>query len=383
MLFFMPAFYVIYFRDLGFSLFQISLLMAMMPLFMLLFEIPTGAIADIYGRKFSVILSYIIQGFAYILIFFLDNFYALLFAFALIGFGSTFISGAKEAWVTDLINKDRKTFLHNYFVKRDSLCSAGLVVSGILGAFLVKQYGVAIMWIAAGISFFISLLLLMLAKEHFIRRKPKIKDSFKNVNKQTIISLKYVRNHNVLFLFIIASSLLFFAGAFSGSLSWISFFQSLKFPDYAFGYLWSSINILGIFAPFVSIKLMKKGKERKFLIISVLLGMLALSMILFADIISVAFVILISSMFFADVSRPVESIYFQKLIKSKLRATVGSIRNMLSEIVGIVALPLAGLSVDYLGARYTIFLSALLIIPSLILLLMIKENRKITERKLI
>ena len=142
MLFFMPAFYVIYFMDLGFSLFQISLLMAMMPLFMLLFEIPTGAIADIYGRKFSVILSYIIQGFAYILIFFLDNFYALLFAFALIGFGSTFISGAKEAWVTDLINKDRKTFLHNYFVKRDSLCSAGLVVSGILGAFLVKSSGI-------------------------------------------------------------------------------------------------------------------------------------------------------------------------------------------------------------------------------------------------
>jgi len=55
MLFFMPAFVVVYFRDLGFSLFQISLLTMMMPLSMFLFEIPTGAIADLYGRKFSVL----------------------------------------------------------------------------------------------------------------------------------------------------------------------------------------------------------------------------------------------------------------------------------------------------------------------------------------
>src|SRR3989344_1277986 len=62
MLFFMPAFIIIYFRNLGFSLFQISLLTMMMPLLMLLFEIPTGAIADVYGRKFSVLLGALIQG---------------------------------------------------------------------------------------------------------------------------------------------------------------------------------------------------------------------------------------------------------------------------------------------------------------------------------
>src|SRR3972149_1959020 len=94
MLFFMPAFVVVYFRDLGLSLFQISLLMMMMPLFMLLFEIPTGAIADIYGRKFSVLLGAIIEGSAIISIFFLNNYYTLLVAFALIGLGSTFNSGA-------------------------------------------------------------------------------------------------------------------------------------------------------------------------------------------------------------------------------------------------------------------------------------------------
>lgn len=68
-LFFMPAFIIVYFRNLGFSLFQISLLTMMMSLSILLFEIPTGAIADIYGRKFSVLLGAIIQGIAMVFVF--------------------------------------------------------------------------------------------------------------------------------------------------------------------------------------------------------------------------------------------------------------------------------------------------------------------------
>jgi len=74
--FFMPAFLIVYFRDLGLSVFQISLLTMMIPLFMLLFEIPTGAIADIYGRKFSVLVGALINGVALLSIFFIFEFFA-------------------------------------------------------------------------------------------------------------------------------------------------------------------------------------------------------------------------------------------------------------------------------------------------------------------
>ena len=76
---------------------------------------------------------------------------------------------------TDLIKKEGKNFLHEYFAKSRSIDSFGLVISGILGAFLVKQFGVSIIWIAAGISFFVTFLLLGFAKEHFIKRKIKMK----------------------------------------------------------------------------------------------------------------------------------------------------------------------------------------------------------------
>jgi len=47
----------------------------MAPLFALLFEIPTGAIADIYGRKFSVLLRIILQGIIIFFMFVSSDFY--------------------------------------------------------------------------------------------------------------------------------------------------------------------------------------------------------------------------------------------------------------------------------------------------------------------
>jgi len=75
MLFILPAFYVIYFVNLGFNMFQIGILLSMAPLFALLFEIPTGAIADIYGRKFSVLLRIILQGIIIFFMFVSSDFY--------------------------------------------------------------------------------------------------------------------------------------------------------------------------------------------------------------------------------------------------------------------------------------------------------------------
>jgi MFS family permease len=175
MLFLISAFMVVYFRNFGLSLFQTSLLFAMIPLFMILFEIPTGAIADLYGRKFSVLIGTIILGITIISIFFLTNFYALLFAFAMIGIGNTFSSGAKEAWITDLIKKEKKDFLLGYFAKSSSMESFGLVLSGIIGALLVKQFGISVIWIVTGLSFLITFSFLIFAKEHFVKRKIKIK----------------------------------------------------------------------------------------------------------------------------------------------------------------------------------------------------------------
>lgn len=49
-------FYIIYFFSIGLDFWQIALISSLRSVVGLVCEIPTGAIADLYGKKFSVLL---------------------------------------------------------------------------------------------------------------------------------------------------------------------------------------------------------------------------------------------------------------------------------------------------------------------------------------
>ena len=68
-----------------------------MELSILLFEIPTGVVADLYSRKWSVVISFLVVGGAYILSANADVYWLLVVSQILVGFGSTFLSGAETA----------------------------------------------------------------------------------------------------------------------------------------------------------------------------------------------------------------------------------------------------------------------------------------------
>src|SRR5918911_4367422 len=66
-----------------------------------LFEVPTGVLADTYGRRRSVITGFILMGSGFALEGAIPEFVAVLAAQAVWGVGYTFISGALEAWIAD------------------------------------------------------------------------------------------------------------------------------------------------------------------------------------------------------------------------------------------------------------------------------------------
>ena len=60
-------FYVIFFQEF-LSFFQISVLLAVEMIAAFLFEVPTGAVADVFGRKFSVIIGLFLEVLVFIFI---------------------------------------------------------------------------------------------------------------------------------------------------------------------------------------------------------------------------------------------------------------------------------------------------------------------------
>jgi DHA3 family tetracycline resistance protein-like MFS transporter len=66
-----------------------------------IFEIPTGAVADVYSRRLSVIIGSFLFGLGFLVEGLFPIFGVVLLAQVIWGLGWTFISGAHDAWITD------------------------------------------------------------------------------------------------------------------------------------------------------------------------------------------------------------------------------------------------------------------------------------------
>jgi MFS transporter, DHA3 family, tetracycline resistance protein len=142
-------------RDIGLSPLELILVGTVMEAAVFLFEVPTGAFADAYGRRRSIALSCVLQGAGYIILGSATSVEMVLAAWALWGFGYTFMSGAYEAWITDEVGADR---VGRIFARGNQLSYAaafvGLVVSVALATLSLRLpiIGAGALLVALGVA---------------------------------------------------------------------------------------------------------------------------------------------------------------------------------------------------------------------------------------
>jgi DHA3 family tetracycline resistance protein-like MFS transporter len=105
----LPAFVIVavyLVREVHLSPLQLILVGTVMEAAIFVFEVPTGVVADTYSRRASLVLSFVLQGVAWILIAASHDVAIVLLAWVLWGFGYTFMSGAYEAWITDEVGAE-------------------------------------------------------------------------------------------------------------------------------------------------------------------------------------------------------------------------------------------------------------------------------------
>lgn len=71
-----------------------------------LFEVPTGIVADVYSRRLSIIVGYVLMGVGFLVEGLFPAFIPILLAQVIWGLGYTFTSGATQAWISDEIGED-------------------------------------------------------------------------------------------------------------------------------------------------------------------------------------------------------------------------------------------------------------------------------------
>ncbi len=92
-------------KQVGLNPLQLVLVGTTLELTAFLMEIPTGAVADVYSRRLSVILGFFLLGCGFIVEGSLPFFEALLLSQVIMGAGYTFLSGATSAWIVDEIGQ--------------------------------------------------------------------------------------------------------------------------------------------------------------------------------------------------------------------------------------------------------------------------------------
>jgi DHA3 family tetracycline resistance protein-like MFS transporter len=99
-----PIFFI---RELHFSPLELVLAGTALELAYFAMEIPTGIVADTYGRRLSVIVGTIGLGLGFVATGLAGGVALVLAAAAFMGFTWTFRSGAEEAWITDEVGAER------------------------------------------------------------------------------------------------------------------------------------------------------------------------------------------------------------------------------------------------------------------------------------
>jgi MFS family permease len=111
---------------------------------MVIFEVPTGIVADTVGRRASYLLGTVTLAastFLYVLLWQIEApFWAWAIASILIGLGFTFFSGAVEAWLVDALRATGyRGELETVFGRGQIVTGAGMLTGSVAGGFVAQQ----------------------------------------------------------------------------------------------------------------------------------------------------------------------------------------------------------------------------------------------------
>ena len=110
---------------------------------MVLFEVPTGIVADMWGRRTSFLLGTLTLAIAtalYVLLWQIDAaFWLWALVSLLLGLGYTFFSGATEAWLVDALTASEFTGpLESVFARGQVLSGVGMLLGAVGGGYIAQ-----------------------------------------------------------------------------------------------------------------------------------------------------------------------------------------------------------------------------------------------------
>jgi predicted MFS family arabinose efflux permease len=116
----------LYFQDKGLSMSEIMILQTIFSVLIVILEVPSWYFADIFKRKYSLLIAAVLSTIAMIWYYFAENFWHFALAEGLLGVWASLVSGADIAYMYDELLSQKKEKL---FTKINWIYDAVLRVS--------------------------------------------------------------------------------------------------------------------------------------------------------------------------------------------------------------------------------------------------------------
>jgi MFS family permease len=319
-----------------------------------LFEIPTGVIADTWGRRTSYLLGVITLMSSTLLYLFMwqisGPFWGWAVSSVLLGLGFTFFSGATEAWLVDALHATGfKGQLESVFAKGQVVGGIAMLSGSVLGGVVAQATNLGVPYIVRsavlGLSFVAAFVLM---KD--LGFKPR-KGTGHVQEMKTILhrSVEYgIRKPAVKWVML--------AAPFSAGVGFFAFYAMQPYLLELYGNN-AAYGIAGLAAAIVagaqiigglSVKYIRRIFKRRTsaLIASVVCSAAALCAIgLSAHFWVVIVLLVLWGLIFAATS-PIRQAYLNGLIPSEQRATVLSFDSLIGSVGGVVFQPVLGKAAD-------------------------------------
>ena len=333
---------------------------------MVLFEIPTGIVADRWGRRVSFLcgtLTLAATTALYVLLWQLRSpFSWWAIVSALLGLGFTFFSGATEAWLVDALTATRFDGQLESVFARGQVVSGAMMLSGsVAGGYLAELTNLGVPYVARAVIL-VGVFVLAFFAMHDIGFTPDRED-------RPLTEMKQILGSSVEHgLKVPAVRAIMLAGMFSGGVGIYVFYALQPYlldlwgnqRAYGIAGLVAAIGagaqiIGGILTPRV-----RRAFQRR---TSALLILQVVSVLMLAVIGSIGnFWVVVAAMTLSSLaesaSRPIRQAYLNGMIPSQQRATILSFDSLITSAGGIVAQPVLGKSADVWGYQASYLVSA-------------------------
>ncbi|NCB02389.1 MAG: MFS transporter [Spirochaetia bacterium] len=326
----------------GFSLVELGLLEGIYHITSFLMEIPTGAVADLWGRKLSRVIGRFISIISYLIMFLSGSFFLQAIGFMITAMSNNLESGAGDALVYDSLIELEETSTYMSVAGKQELTYQGASIFSLLLAGLLAQYSYAFVFIVSIVFSFFAMLSALQLEETTIGKNIRESKTFFSLMREYTIhifaSFSSIKKEKRIFYLMLISEVVF---TFITTLFFYlqTYWSEAGHPESYITTIFA-INaiITGITALFASKIVQVIGKRWTLSLIvvfpTILIWLIATTPYspLFYILFGPSEGLLIASV----------GTYLNELINSKQRATILSMQSMLFSLIMVVTFPSVG-----------------------------------------